>query len=102
MYLIFSLNVHIDWLTRIEPVCKPYREVCLRFELWSGTVIQANSWSKRSRTWVEYVLAYCRVGHENVGCIGLFLKLYHAICRVLHGLHILFCLTVTLTFCIHT
>ena len=35
--------------TRIEPVGKPYREVCLRSELWHWMVHQPNSWSKHQR-----------------------------------------------------
>ena len=57
--------------TRIEPVGEPYREVCLRPELWPETVLQPNCWSKRQGTWIEHVLAYCRDGKKYVGCIEL-------------------------------
>ena len=46
--------------TRIEPVGKPYREVCLRSELWP-------SWSKHPGTRIEQVLAYCRDEQKYVG-----------------------------------
>ena len=45
---------------RIEPVGKPYREVCLRSELWPWMAHQPNSWSKHPGTRIEQVLAYCR------------------------------------------
>ena len=71
--------------TRIEPVGKPYREVCLRSELWPWMVHQPNSWSKHPGTRIEQVLAYCRDEQKYVGCIEL-----------------LFCLTVTMTFGVQT
>ena len=72
-------------ITRIEPVGKPYREVCLRSELWPVMAHQPNSWSKHPGTRIEQVLAYCRDEHKYVGCIEL-----------------LFCLTVTMTFGVQT
>ena len=45
--------------TRIEPVGKPYREVCLCSELWPWMAHQPNSWSKHPGTRIEQVLAYC-------------------------------------------
>ena len=54
---------------RIEPVGKPYREVCLQTEWWPRKVHQPKSWSKRPGTWIGHVLAYCRVGRKYVGCI---------------------------------
>ena len=71
--------------TRIEPVGKPYREVCLRSELWPWMAHQPNSWSKHPGTRIEQVLAYCREEQKYVGCIEL-----------------LFCLTVTMTFGVRT
>ena len=71
--------------TRIEPVRKPYREVCLRSELWPWMAHQPNSWSKHPGTRIEQVLAYCRDEQKYVGCIEL-----------------LFCLTVTMTFGVRT
>ena len=75
--------------TRIEPVGKPYREVCLRSELCPVMAHQPNSWSKHLRggagTGIEQVLAYCRNEQKYVGCIEL-----------------LFCLTVTMTFGVQT
>ena len=70
---------------RIEPVGKPYREVCLRSELWPWMAHQPNSWSKHPGTQIEQVLAYCRDEQKYVGCIEL-----------------LFCLTVTMTFGVQT
>ena len=70
---------------RIEPVGKPYREVCLRSELWPWMAHQPNSWSKHPGTRIEQVLAYCRDEQKYVGCIEL-----------------LFCLTVTMTFGVQT
>ena len=67
---------------RIEPVGKPYREVCLQTEWWPWKVHQPNSWSKRPGTWIAHVLAYCRVGRKYVGCIELLFKLYRAIWRL--------------------
>ena len=67
---------------RIEPVGKPYREVCLQTEWWPWKVHQPNSWSKRPGTWIGHVLAYCRVGRKYVGCIELLFKLYRAIWRL--------------------
>ena len=67
---------------RIEPVGKPYREVCLQTELWPWKVHQPNSWSKRPGTWIGHVLAYCRVARKYVGCIELLFKLYRTIWRV--------------------
>ena len=67
--------------TRIEPVGKPYREVCLCSELCPVMAHQPNSWSKQPGTRIEQVLAYCRDEQKYVGCIEL-----------------LFCLTVTMTF----
>ena len=72
-------------LTRIEPVGKPYREVCLLSELWPWMAHQPNSWSKHPGTRIEQVLAYCRDEQKYVGCIEL-----------------LFCLTVTMTFGVRT
>ena len=46
-------------ITRIEPVGKPYREVCLRSELWPWMAHQPSSWSKHPGTRIEQVLAYC-------------------------------------------
>ena len=57
--------------TRIEPVGKPYREVCLRSELWHWMAHQPNSWSKHPGTRIEQVLAYCRDEQKYVGCIEL-------------------------------
>ena len=71
--------------TRIEPVGKPYREVCLRSELWPSMAHQPNSWSKRTGTPIEQVLTYCRDEQEYEGCIEL-----------------LFCLTVSMTFSVRT
>ena len=71
--------------TRIEPVGKPYREVCLRSELWPWMAHHQNSWSKYPRTRIEQVLAYCRAEQKYEGCIEL-----------------LFCLTVTMTFGVRT
>ena len=68
-------------LTRIEPVGKPYREVCLRSELCPVMTHHSNSLSKHPGTRIEQVLAYCRDEQKHVGCIEL-----------------LFCLTVTMTF----
>ena len=75
---------------RIEPVGKPYWEVCLRSELWPWMAHQPNSWSKHPGTRIEQVLAYCRDEQKYdeqkyVGCIEL-----------------LFCLTVTMTFGVQT
>ena len=56
---------------RIEPVGKPYREVCLRSELWPWMAHQPNSWSKHPGTRIEQVLAYCRDEQKYVGCIEL-------------------------------
>ena len=72
-------------ITRIEPVGKPYREVCLRSELCPVMAHQPNSWSKHTGTRIEQVLAYCRDEQKYVGCIEL-----------------LFCLTVTMTFGVRT
>ena len=71
--------------TRIEPVGKPYREVCLRSELCPVMAHQPNSWSKHPGTRIEQVVAYCRDEQKYVGCIEL-----------------LFCLTVTMTFGVQT
>ena len=71
--------------TRIETVGKPYREVCLRSELWHWMAHQPNSWSKHPGTRIEQVLAYCRDEQKYVGWIEL-----------------LFCLTVTMTFGVQT
>ena len=71
--------------TRIEPVGKPYREVCLCSELCPVIAHQQNSWSKHTGTRIEEDLAYCRDEQKYVGCIEL-----------------LFCLTVTMTFGIRT
>ena len=75
----------ISYATRIEPVGKPYREVCLRSELWPWMAHHPNSWSKHPGTRIEQVLAYCRAEQKYVGCIEL-----------------LFCLTVTMTFGVRT
>ena len=72
-------------ITRIEPVGKPYREVCLHSELWHRMAHQPNSWSKHPGTRIEQVLAYCREEQKYVGCIEL-----------------LFCLTETMTFGVQT
>ena len=74
-----------DLFPRIEPVGKPYREVCLRSELWLWMTHQPNSWSKHQGTRIEQVLAYCRDEQKYVGCIEL-----------------IFCLTVTMTFGVRT
>ena len=74
---------------RIQPVGKPYREVCLQTEWWPWKVHLPNSWSKRPGTWIGHVLAYCRVGREYVGCIELLFKLYRAIWRFQHRPHFL-------------
>ena len=71
-------------LPRIEPVGKPYREVCLQTKWWPLKVHQPNSWSKRPGTWIGHVLAYCRVGRKYVGCIELLFKLFRAICIFYH------------------
>ena len=65
-------------MTRIESVGTPYREVCLRSELWPCMAHQPNSWSKHPGTQIELVLAYCRDEQKYV--------------------ELLFCLTVTMTF----
>ena len=70
---------------RIEPVGKPYREVCLCSELCPEMAHQPNSWSKHPGTRTEQVLAYCREEQKYVGCIEL-----------------LFCLTVSMTFGVQT
>ena len=59
-------NVNV---TRIEPVGKPYREVCLCSELWPVMVHQPNSWSKHPGTRIEQILAYCRAEQKYVGLI---------------------------------
>ena len=82
---------------RIEPVGKPYREVCLQTKLWPWKVHQPSSWSKGPGTWINDVLAFCRVGRKYVGCIELVFKVYRAICRFSTDSNFLFCLTVTLT-----
>ena len=71
--------------TRIEPIGKPYRKVCLRSELWLRMAHQPNSWSKHLGTRIEQVLAYCRDERKYVWCIEL-----------------LFCLNVTMTFGVRT
>ena len=81
----FFVMIYIILLTRIEPVGKPYREVCLHSELWPWMTHQPNSWSKHPGTRIEQVLAYCRQEQKYVGCIEL-----------------LFCLTVTMTFGVQT
>ena len=53
--------------TRIEPVGKPYREVCLRSELWPWMAHQPKSWSKHPGTRIEQVLA-CRDEQKYVQC----------------------------------
>ena len=83
---------------RIEPVGKPYREVCLQTKLWPWKVHQPSSWSKRPGTWINDVLAFCRVGRKYVGCIELLFKVHRAICRFSTDSNFLFCLTATLTF----
>ena len=55
--------------TRIEPVGKPYREVCLHSELWPWMAHQPNSWSKHPGTRIEQVLAYCRDEQKYVAII---------------------------------
>ena len=60
---------------RIEPVGKPYREVCLRSELWPWMAHHPNSWSKHPGTRIEQVLAYCRAEQKYVGCIELLIWL---------------------------
>ena len=60
--------------TRIEPVGKPYREVCLRSELWPLMTHQPNSWTKYPGTRIEQVLS----------------------------IELLFCLTVAMTFGVQT
>ena len=55
------VSVYVSVLfPRIEPVGKPYREVCLRCELCPVMAHQPNSWSKHTGTRIEQVLAYCR------------------------------------------
>ena len=80
-----NCNMKTLLLTRIEPVGKTYREVCLRSELWPWMAHHQNSWSKHPGTRIEQVLAYCRAEQKYVGCIEL-----------------LFCLTVTMTFGVRT
>ena len=78
---IITSHFHNSDITRIEPVGKPYREVCLQTKLWPWKVHQPNSLSKRLGTWIKHVLAYCRVGRkyvEYVGCIDLLFKVYRA------------------------
>ena len=95
-FFFFFFNYHIAneayvWVCvsvlfpRIEPVGKPYREVCLHSELWPWMAHQPDSWSKHPGTRIEQVLAYCREEQKYVGCIEL-----------------LFCLTVTMTFGVQT
>ena len=60
--------------TRIEPVGKPYREVCLRSELWPWMAHQLNSWSKHPGTRIEQVLAYCRDEQKYVGYWAIILS----------------------------
>ena len=80
---------------RIEPVGKPYREVCLRSELCPVMAHQPNSWSKHTGTRIEQVLAYCRDEQKYVGY-----------CRdeqkYVGYIELLFCLTVTMTFGVRT
>ena len=83
--LIFYIVTTIIITTRIEPVGKPYREVCLRSELWYWMAHQLYSWSTHPGTRIEQVLAYCRDEQKYVGCIAL-----------------LFCLTVTMPFGVQT
>ena len=61
---------------RIEPVGKPYREVCPQTKLWPRNVHQPSSWSKRPGTWILYVWAYYRDERKYEGCIELLFKLY--------------------------
>ena len=56
---------------RIEPVGKPYREVCLCSELCPVMAHQPNSWSKHTGTRIEQDLAYCLDEQKYVGCIEL-------------------------------
>ena len=81
---MFISRLNLD-ITRIEPVGKPYREVCLCSELCPVMAHQPNSWSKHTGTRIEQDLAYCRDEQKYVGCIEL-----------------LFCLTVTMTFDVRT
>ena len=61
------VNNQLENVTRIEPVGKPYREVCLRSELWPWMAHQPNSWSKHPGTRLEQVFAYCRDEQKYVG-----------------------------------
>ena len=86
---VFCVSAQVIYIgqrsnTRIEPVGKPYREVCLQTKWWPLKVHQPNSWSKRPGTWIGHVLAYCRVGRKYVGCIELLFKLFRAICIFYH------------------
>ena len=68
---------------RIEPVGKPYREVCVRSELCPVMAHQPNSWSKHPGTRVEQVLAYCRDEQKYVGWTGPgLLSRWTEVCRV--------------------
>ena len=76
-----TLNVISDWHnideTRIEPVGKAYREVCLRTELWHWMAHQPNSWSKHPGTRIEQVLAYCRDEQKYVYWVYCAIILSH-------------------------
>ena len=63
-YEISYYGIEQHTRTRIEPVGKPYREVWRQTILWSWKVHQPNSQSKHPGTWIEHVLAYCRVGRK--------------------------------------
>ena len=48
---------------------------------WLFVALQPSIWSKRPGTWINDVLAFCRVKRKYVGCIELLFKVYRAICR---------------------
>ena len=72
---------------RIEPVGKPYREVCLRSELWHWMAHQPNSWSKHPGTRIEQVLAYCRDEQKYVGWAIILSHCDHDIWRTNLKIH---------------
>ena len=58
---------------------------------------------KRPGTWINNVLAFCRVGRKYVGCMELLSKLHCAShLQILELTAFLLCLTVTLTFGVRT
>ena len=81
-------------MTRIEPVGKPYREVCLQTKLWPWKVHQSNSYSKRPGTEIKQVLAYCVLSYYS--------KYIVPFADSSTDPHFLFYLTVTLTFKVRT